>query len=137
MDELDDRELIDPEVQLAGLNKSPRRKKGLSRLYFSTFSFVLLVVVLVSVISLGTFGVKQNDFNKLKDTLHPSGHYCILFSSYAGYDEEHKDSSSVIYNWFMCLRPVGPDIGIDRVCGMAGVFHSFSHHRGTNVSYAA
>ena len=35
----------------------------------------------------------------------------------------------------MCICPVGPDISIDRVGGMAGVLHSFSHHRGTNVSY--
>ena len=85
----DDRELLEPgsPVLAGSADQPPSRKKGPSRLYFSIFSFIFLVVVLVSVIALGSFGVKQNDFTKIRGKLNPPGHYCILFSRHVGHDD--------------------------------------------------
>ena len=60
------------------------RNKARSRFYFFVVAIVFLVLLVISAVSLGTFGMQQNQLS----TFHPDT--CVLFSTSAGEDEHGK-----------------------------------------------
>ena len=73
---------------LLGKSKKPGgadRSKGPGRFHFSVCSIFFLVLLLVTVISLGTFGVMQRRITNFE----PNKSQCILFASKAGMKDEH------------------------------------------------
>ena len=60
------------------------RNKARSRFYFFVVAIVFLVLLVISAVSLGTFGMQQNQLS----TFHPNT--CVLFSTSAGEDEHGK-----------------------------------------------
>ena len=75
--------------------------KTFKRIYFVSFSVVFAVLLLVCVISLGTFGRKQAEVNS--ETRKEMGRgRCILFGKYER--TEKKDDKDTVY---ILLSPLG------------------------------
>ena len=68
-------------TSLLGKNKRLGSASGPGRFHFSVCSVFFLVLLLVTVISLGTFGVIQRRITNLEPN---NSQQCILFARYAG-----------------------------------------------------
>ena len=66
-----------------------QRNKGPARCYYVLMAVLYAVLLLMAIVALASFGIKQSEINKRQQTLgHPNSETCILFSKYIGTDED-------------------------------------------------
>ena len=82
------------------------RNKGPARTYFVMMVLVYLVLIIMAVVALGSFGIKQSQITRRQIKLGYGRHgsqTCILFAQYLG--TETKDNGQVVH--IKRLKPPG------------------------------
>ena len=73
----------------------PARNKGPSRCYNATMIVVYFVLLIITVVALGTYGVKEGEFIKFVHRQNNATDLsCVLYSTYAGQDKDGNEPHS-------------------------------------------